>query len=163
MAKARLPILLLSLLLPLQLQALSSDSEQAIEVEADRLEVRDAERISIYEGNVSLVQGSLQIHSDRLVIHFGAAGELLLMEMSGSPARFRQLDEAQQELVGEAAQIDYMESESTLELRGKARFRHAGDSIESNLIRINTENNAISAGSNQADERVKMLIQPKQE
>lgn len=163
MAKARLPILLLSLLLPLQLQALSSDSEQAIEVEADRLEVRDAEKISIYEGNVSLVQGSLQIQSDRLVIHFGETGELLLMEMSGSPARFRQLDEEQQELVGEAAQIDYLESESTLELRGNARFRHAGDSIQSNLIRINTESNAIRAGSNQADERVKMLIQPKQE
>lgn len=163
MAKARLPILLLCLLLPLQLQALSSDSEQAIEVEADRLEVRDAEKISIYEGNVSLVQGSLQIQSDRLVIHFGEAGLLLLMEMSGSPARFRQLDDEQQELLGEAAQIDYLESESTLELRGNARFRHAGDSIESTLIRINTESNAIRAGSSQADERVKMLIQPKQE
>ncbi len=162
MVKVRLSTLLL-ILLPLQLQALSSDSEQPIAVEADKLEVRDGEKISIYEGNVSLVQGSLQIQSDRLVIHFGEAGVLMLMEMTGNPARFRQLDDEQQELVGEAAQIDYLESESTLELRGNAKFRHAGDSIESNLIRINTENNAIRAGSSQPDERVKMLIRPKQE
>ncbi len=154
--------ILLFLLLPLRLAALDSDGDQPIEVEADRLEVREQENISIYEGKVKLVQGSLVINSDRLVIHFNEANELTLMEMTGTPAKFRLLDNEQREMRGQAEQIDYTESKSLLELRRSARFDHAGDTIESDLIRVNTENNNIEAGSTHSEERVKMLIKPKQ-
>ncbi len=152
--------LLLCLLLPASALGLSGDRDQPIEVEADRLEVRDDENLSIYEGNVSLVQGSLRIRSDRLVIHFNERRELTLMEMTGSPARLRQLDDQQREMLGQAQRINYTESESLLELIGEARFDHAGDTIESERIRINTDNNSIQAGSSDPDKRVKMLIQP---
>jgi lipopolysaccharide export system protein LptA len=159
------PIALLTLLLlgllPLQSIALDSDRDQAIEVEADRLEVREQEKISIYEGNVKLVQGSLNISSDRLVIHFNDANELTLMKMTGQPARFRQLDNEHQELQGEAEQIDYTESESLLLLRRSAYLRHAGDEIKSDMIRFKTDTNRIEAGSTQSDERVKMVIKPR--
>lgn len=161
MAIAR-SLLLLLWLLPVQLWALAADGEQPIEVEADSLEVREAENISIYQGNVKLVQGSLQIQSDRLVIHFSDSNELQLMEMTGTPAKFRQLDDDSQEMLGEADQINYTQSNSDLELRGSARFSHAGDVIQSELIRINTENNSIQAGNSESDQRVKMLIQPRQ-
>jgi lipopolysaccharide export system protein LptA len=153
---------LLLLLLPAQLWALATDGEQPIEVEADELEVRDQEKISIYLGNVVLVQGSLQINADRVVIHFNEVNELILMEMTGTPATFRQLDDEQQEILGEALQIDYTRSESLLELRDSARVSQAGDVIESDLIRINTESSSLQAGSAESDQRVKMLIQPKQ-
>jgi lipopolysaccharide export system protein LptA len=155
-------LLLLLLLLPLQAAALDSDRDQAIEVEADRLEVREQEHISIYEGNVKLIQGSLNLSSERLVIHFNDANELTLMEMTGQPARFRQLDNDQLEMLGEAEQIDYTESRSLLELRRSAHFSHAGDVIKSDLIRINTETNGIEAGGTQSEDRVKMVIKPRQ-
>ncbi len=142
-------------LLPIQLWAISP-----ISVEADRLEVREADNISIYEGNVLLVQGSLQINSDRLVIHFNDGRQLRLLEMTGAPARFRQLNDEQQEMLGQAMQIDYNKSESSLELRNEARFTQAGDTIESNLIRIDTNTNHIEAGSGGAEQRVKVFIQP---
>lgn len=154
--------LLAILLLPGAPRALPTDSDQPIAVEADNLEIRDSENISIYEGNVSLVQGSLEITSDRLVIHFNDANELTLMEMTGAPARFRQLDDQREEMVGEARRINYLESESVLELIEQARFTHAGDTIEGNRIRIDTETNSIQAGGAQSEERVKMLIQPRQ-
>jgi len=156
-------IVLLLLLFPGQLRALASDGDQPIEVEADSLEIRESEHISIYQGNVKLVQGSLQIISERLVIRFNEDNELQVIEMTGAPARFRQLDDDQMEMLGEAAQIDYTESQSLLELRGSARFSHAGDIIESEMIRVNTESNNIQAGSSESDERVKMLIQPRQD
>ena len=162
MARVRL-IPLILLLLPLRLLALSSDSEQPISVEADTLEVREQENISIYQGNVSLIQGSLKIHSQRLVIHFNDARELLLMEMTGTPARFQLLDDQQREMRGHALSINYTQSKSLLELIDNARFSHAGDSIEGNLIRVNTETNSIQAGSSDSDQRVKMLLQPKTE
>ncbi len=153
---------LLVLILPTPLLALGTDSEQPIAVEADSLEVREQDGISIYEGNVLLVQGSLELRSDRMVIHFNDAGELGLMEMTGSPARFRQLDDDQLEMTGQALKISYTASRSLLELRDEALFIHDGDTIESNLIRINTNDNSIQAGSSDSDQRVKMLIQPKQ-
>ena len=159
----RAGLILLLCCLPLTCWALPGDSEKPIEVEADRLEVRDDENRSIYQGNVRLVQGSLEITSDRLVIHFNDQRELLLMEMTGSPARFRQLDDDRREMLGEARQINYTESESMLELLQGARFSHAGDTIEGERIRIDTERNSIEAGGENAEERVKMLIQPRHE
>ena len=156
------PLALLLFVLPLHCAAVDNDREQPIEVEADRLEVREQENISIYEGNVKLIQGSLNISSDRLVIHFNDANELTLMEMSGQPASLRQLDNEQQEMLGEAQEIDYIASKSVLELRRSALFRHAGDLIKGELIRINTSTNAIEAGGKSSDERVKMVIKPPQ-
>ena len=154
---------LLLLLLPCQLWALATDRDQPIEIEADELEVRELEGISIYQGNVKLVQGSLEINADRVVIHFNEANELTLMEMTGTPATLRQLDDNQQEMWGEAKQIDYTQSKSLLELRDSARLSQAGDIIESDVIRINTESSSLQAGSTESDQRVKMLIQPKQD
>ena len=162
MATVKPALALLALLTWAPLWALDADRDQPIEVEADSLEVREQENISIYQGNVKLKQGSLEISSDRLVIHFNDNSDLVLMEMTGNPARLRQLDNEQQEMRGQARQINYLESESLLELIEEARFTHAGDTIESTLIRINTEDNNIQAGSSDADERVKMLIQPRQ-
>jgi lipopolysaccharide export system protein LptA len=153
---------LLLLLLPCQLWALATDRDQPIEVEADELEVRDLEKISIYLGNVVVVQGSLELNADRMVIHFDQDNELRLIELTGTPATFRQLDDEQQEIKGKALQIDYTQSESLVELRESARIDHAGDTIESDLIRINTENGSLHAGSSESDKRVKMLIQPSQ-
>ena len=159
----RVSLLLLLAVWPLVGLALPGDSDQPIEVEADRLEVRDDENRSIYRGNVRLRQGSLEITSDRLVIHFNDQRDLVLMEMTGSPARFRQLDDERREMLGEARQINYTESDSLLELRDAARFSHAGDTIEGERIRIDTESNSIEAGGDDPEQRVKMLIQPRQE
>lgn len=155
-------ITVLILLLPLQLFALSSDGQQPIQVEADSLEMRDQENISIYTGNVLLNQGSLEFRCERLTLHFDDQNELSLMEMTGTPATFRQLDDEQQELNGQARQMQYRQSESILVLTGNARFSHKGDTVESNLIQINTETESIQAGSSESDDRVKMLILPKQ-
>lgn len=161
MATVKPALSFLALLVCSPLWALDSDRAQPISVEADSLEVREQENISIYRGNVNLKQGSLEISSDRLVIHFDDNNDLQMMEMTGNPARLRQLDNEQQEMRGQARQINYLETKSILELIDNARFSHAGDTIESNLIRVNTDDNNIQAGSSDADERVKMLIQPR--
>jgi len=159
--KARLVSILL-LLLPLQAYALSGDEQQPIHIEADSLEIRDKEYISVYSGNVFLSQGSLEIRCDRLIIQFNEQKELVLMTMSGTPATFRQLDDEQRELRGQGDQMEYRVSESTLLLLGNARFTHVGDTIESNSILINTETESIQAGNTGSDDRVRMLILPKQ-
>jgi lipopolysaccharide export system protein LptA len=124
--------------------------------------VREQENISIYVGNVKLVQGSLHVNSDRLVIHFNDAKELTLIEMTGKPATLRQLDNLQQQIFGEAEQIDHSEAESTIIMRRSACLDQDGDIIRSDLIRLNTATNAIEAGGSESKERVTMVINPQQ-
>lgn len=141
--------------------AIDGDRDQPIQIEADSLEIRDNDNISVYSGNVSLVQGSMQIHSDRLTIHFNDEKELVLMEMDGNPATFRQLNNDNQEMLGRALRLDYHEADSLLVLSGKARFENNGDIIEGSTIRINTESDFVEANGAAADERVRVVIQPK--
>lgn len=148
-------------LMPLPSAALQSDSDQPIEVEADSLEIRDSDNISIYSGNVRLVQGSMRIRADRLVIHFNNDNELLRMEMTGTPATFRQLNNDNEEMLGQADKLDYTEAESLLVLTGNARFDSNGDTIQGSSIRLNTESDHIEASGNQTNERVRVVIQPK--
>lgn len=141
--------------------AASADTEQAIEVEADSLEIRDDDNISIYSGNVRLIQGTLNVRSDKLVIHFDDDNSLVLMEMTGAPASFRQLNDDNKEMIGEADKLDYFEPKSLLVLKGNARFSNDGDVIESSMISINTENDNLQATSPEPDKRVRVVIQPK--
>jgi len=141
--------------------AASTDKEQPIEVEADSLEIRENDNISIYSGNVRLVQGSLNARSDKLVIHFDDDKNLVLMEMTGAPASFRQLDDENREMIGQADKLDYYEPKSLLELKGNARFSNDRDLIEGSTISINTDNNNLQAASPEADKRVRVVIQPK--
>lgn len=141
--------------------ALEGDRDQPIEVEADTLEIRDDENISIYSGNVSLVQGSMQLRSDKMVIHFNDVNEIQLMEMTGKPATFRQLDKDHKEILGQADRLDYHEPKSLLVFTGNARFDNNGNTIEGSSIQINTETDRIDAKSEKADERVRVVIQPK--
>ena len=60
------------------------------------------------------------------MIYFNDANELTLMEMTGKPAKLRQLDNDRKEVRGEAEQIDYSEPESLLILRNKAYLNQAG-------------------------------------
>lgn len=146
---------------PMPSFAATADKDQPIEVEADSLEIRDNDNISIYSGNVSLVQGSLNVRSDKLIIHFDDDKNLVLMEMTGSPASFRQLDDDHKEMIGQADRLDYFEPKSLLVLKGNARFSSDGNLIESSMIRINTENDNLEAASPEPDKRVRVVIQPK--
>lgn len=160
-------VCLLSLLLstqffPTQVLSKTGDNEQPIHVEADSLEVRDNDNISIYTGNVKLTQGSLEIHSDLLTLYFDDNKVLTLMKMSGAPATFKQLNDSNLEITGEAVEMEYRETESTLLLLDKAKLTQGADIIESNKINLNINTNSVEAGSIEPDNRVRMLIQPKQ-
>jgi len=163
MKKAKLILLIacLALLTPWQSIAATGDKDQPIEVEADSLEIRDNDNISIYSGNVRLIQGSLNVQADRLVIYFDDNKNLELMEMTGSPARFRQIDDENREMTGQADKLDYFEPKSLLVLTGNARFSNNGDIIESSMISINTENDNLEAASPEPDKRVRVIIQPR--
>lgn len=142
--------------------ALKSDKDQPIDISADSLQIDDSKNISIYEGNVDLVQGSLHIKADKITFYFNDNNDLLYIKMIGSPARLKQLNEEHKQITGHAQKMKYEDKSSILTLMGNAEFKSDKDQIQSNLIIVNTDNDSIQAGTKQANDRVHITILPKQ-
>lgn len=149
------------LLLSSVAMSLTSDREQPINIEADTLEIDDSRHISIYQGNVDMRQGSLHIRAERIILHFDQNNNLQWLEISGSPAAFSLLNDNRQPMSGEARNIDYHQDKSLMKMRGDAVYRNDQDSIESDSITVNLDTDALQAGDQGGNGRVRMLIQPK--
>ena len=71
-----------------------SDQNTPIEIEADRLEVMDKKGLAVFNGNVSVVQGSTHLKTRKLTVHYagsgqggiGANGNIRLIEATGGVA-----------------------------------------------------------------------------
>ena len=72
-------------------QGLSTDSDEPIQIEADRLEIRDPEKLAVYTGNVRVQQGVTTVKTTELRVHYtgeareGAPGSAVDRIEAGSP------------------------------------------------------------------------------
>lgn len=72
-------------------QGLSTDSNEPIQIEADKLEIRDAEKIAVYSGNVRVQQGVTTLKTTELRVHYSgeakgsAPGSTVERIEAGSP------------------------------------------------------------------------------
>jgi len=141
--------------------ALKSDRDQPIDITADRLEINEAKKFSTYTGNVILKQGSLNIQANSLILYFDDSNELDYMEMSGTPARLKQLSDQQEVMRGSAQKIIYHDKKSLLTLTDDALFTTEKENISSHFIQVNIENDHIKAGKDDKKHRVHMKILPR--
>lgn len=161
MRRVKLVQLILAIIVPVTAQALSTDRNQLITIEADHLDIDDSRHISTYQGNVEMRQGSLHIRADKIVFLLNKNNDLQQLDITGSPALFNQLNDRQELIKGFADNMIYYENDSLLKLRGNAKIQTAQDTIVSDQITINTETNALQAGKAKGNDRVRMIIQPK--
>ena len=102
------------------LSGFSQESDEPIEIEADNLEVLDAERVAIFRGNVEVVQGTATLTTRELRVHYesgddGSIGPtsnqgLRLLEAFGD-VEIRSED---QYASGDEAQFDFLAEIITL-------------------------------------------------
>lgn len=57
-----------------RLSGLKLDGDKPIQIESDRLEVRENESIAIFTGNVSVVQGPTLLKSGKMTVHYANDG-----------------------------------------------------------------------------------------
>lgn len=55
---------------PGRMTGITMSGDQPIQIESDRLEVRDNENMAIFTGNVSVVQGETLMRSGRMIVHY---------------------------------------------------------------------------------------------
>jgi len=143
------------------LWALSSDKQQPIEVEADRFNLDDAKKITVYTGNVVITQGSMEIIADEVTI-YSVRGTTDKVVATGKPVKFKQQPDGNQGLIrGEANRFNYFVIKDTLVLIDKASLWQDGNTFESDQIEYDSKNSLVKAGDKKTgSKRVKITLEP---
>ncbi|MGE0858113.1 MAG: lipopolysaccharide transport periplasmic protein LptA [Gammaproteobacteria bacterium] len=164
---------LLCLLLAGPAYALSTDTQQPVQIEADFAELDDEEHTTVYIGNVIVDQGSIHMTGDRLRVNFTENKELKDAYLEGRPATFKQTPDNDDDVHGQALQIEYHAQQSLLKLIEKARVTQGERLFEGHRINYDTKRSLITARSARADKadkdsrskadsgRVRIIIPPK--
>lgn len=148
--------------------ALSTDKDQDIEIESDTAYLDDTKNISVYTGNVVVVQGSMRITGDKMTIYYTETNDLDRIIVEGKPATFRQLpDNSTVHDEAEATVMEYYEQRNLIVLIEKARVKQGdrrliADHVEYDTrlsqVRANSDDPATGADPGKADTRVKLII-----
>lgn len=143
--------------------ALASDPDQPITIDSNTATYDDVTATSTYTGNVISIQGSINIHSDKLLVHFveGAVDKLVF---TGEKAKFKQLpNPGADDITGEALTGEYYPKQNLLVLIDGAIVRQGNTTHTSDLIEYDSKSAIVKAGDKTSDaKRVHSVFQPKQ-
>jgi len=144
--------------------AKSTDNDAPLHIEADQLEMRENDSVSIYTGNVKITKGSMKITGDKIIIK-NKDGNLHNVHIDGKPATFYQLNDLEEEISAESNFMDYKAETGILELKEKALLLKNKNRFSSEHIIYNTLKDIVKAGNHksntlEAPPRVKITIYP---
>ena len=164
-SKTALAATLCAALLASPAYAEKADRDKPVNLEADSVTLDDIRKLSVYQGNVILSQGTLMLRADRVQVTQNEAG-LDKVVATGRPVAFRQkLDGRDETIEGYADRIEYDGSSSQLELIGQARLRRGSDELRGARIsyNANTEQYQVAGRIDAAAPtgRVRAVIRPK--
>ena len=170
LAKIRLSGLLCLLLLTHAASSLAerADRSKPLHLEANSVFVDDTNQLSTFDGNVQLVQGTLSIQADRIVVTQDKDG-FQHCSANGRLAHFRQKREGVNEYVeAYGERIEYDTRSEIIEFFGQARIRREGDDVSGEHIVYNTRTEVFQVdGSHDQSPatasggRVTVVIQPR--
>ncbi len=142
-----------------------ADRDKPVNVEADKVNVDDANKVSVFEGNVVLTQGTIVIHASKIIVRQDAEGFNSGIAY-GNLATFRQkMDGVDAYIEGEAERIEYDGKTEKLELFNSAHIKRGQDELRGNYISYNAITEfyqALSGKQPSNGGRVRAVIQPKE-
>ena len=151
------------------LHAEKADRGKPINLEADRVTIDDTKQTAVFEGNVLLTQGTMQIRGDRMEVRQDNEG-FKSGTTWGKPAYFRQKREGFDEYIeGWAERMEYDGRAETMQLFNRAQLKRGPDEVRGNYISYNasteffqvTGSGAQAAAPGAPEGRVRAVIQPK--
>ena len=154
-----------AVLLALPVHAEKADRSKPVNLEADTVTLDDIKKISVYQGNVILSQGTLTLHADRVQVTQNANG-IDKISASGRPAAFRQKVDGREEFIeGFSERIEFDSANSQLELIGQAQLKRGGDELRGAQISYNSNTEFYKVigqpGAKTPSGRVRAVIRPK--
>jgi len=164
-SNTRLYAVLCAALLATSAHAEKADRDKPVNLEADTVTLDDIKKISVYQGNVVLSQGTLMLRADRVQVTQNADG-LDKVSAIGRPVAFRQKTDSGDEFIeGFADRIEYDGVTSQLELIGQARLRRGNDELHGAQISYNANTGFYKVvgqpNAQTPSGRVRAVIRPK--
>lgn len=157
-------------LMPAPARAEKADREKPVNIEADRMFYDDLRQVNIFEGNVTLTQGTLVIRTDKLTVKQDPEGFQHGTAEKGSQglAYFRQKrDNIDEYIEGWGERIEYDAKTEKADLITRARVLRGNDEVRGSLINYDgrTEFYTVTGGKqnvtpNNPDGKVRATIQP---
>ena len=141
--------------------ALSTDREQPVRIDSDRVRIDSQRGVAVYEGNVVLTQGSLRITGRMLTMRFGEGDGLSTLVSEGDPARFRQRLDGGEEQHGWAERIEYRAGDGAMIFIGEAGISQGQFEMEAHRIDYDTVDASIEGASAEGEsegERVTLTV-----
>lgn len=146
-----------------------ADRDKPMHLEANRVIVDDARHINNFEGRVQLIQGTLLIQADKIVVSQDAQG-FQHLTATGHPAKFRQRYEGTDDYAeGYGERIEYDTRAETVDFFEQARVKRGLDEVLGAHITYSTKTEIFEVRGNPAaantesspNDRVRAVIQPK--
>ena len=150
------------LLLPMTVaRALKQDRDQPVKVNAASVNMNEKTGVTVYRGNVVLIQGSLRIEADNVEVRTRDM-RVDTVTAVGRPVRLRALlDNREAELKASAERLVLYAETRSVDLSGNVQLRQGGDQFSAQHLHYALDEQRISAqGGDNADERVYAIIQP---
>ncbi len=153
---------LILILLSCNAAALETDAEQPITIDSNTATYDDLTATSTYIGNVISVQGSIVVHSDKLVVFF-VDGDAEKLVFTGNKAKFKQTPNVgAKDITGESFIGHYFPKANQLVLIDSATIWKDDGIYASDLIEYNTKTSLVNAGEKSTDtKRVHVILKPK--
>ena len=135
--------------------ALPDDANQPISIVADSAIKDDKLGLTIYEGNVSITQGSLNILADKVTV-FIVAEQVSKMVAIGKPASFKQQPNVDAEdVIAKADTIDYFILDKKITLTENALLNQGGSTLTGKIINYDLDD-----AKAKAEGGVQVVMQP---
>ena len=160
-----LPLALVLLLLTSpNLLALTSDNKEPVKIDASSVTFNKAKGYAIYEGGVSIVQGTLKIKASKIEI-FAPGNVISKIVATGSPVSFEQKMDDGKFAKATANSVRYLLKEKKLIFSGNATLSQDKDIFSSAYIQYSTRTGELKAGSSKnaskkSNTRVRAIFYP---
>jgi lipopolysaccharide export system protein LptA len=145
----------------------NADRDKPINLEADKVLLDDARKVSTFTGNVRLSQGTLSIRGDKIVVDQDKDGFKQAI-IDGKTAEFRQKQEGLDTFVeGSGERIEYDSRTETMDIHGQAYLKRGLDEVRGDHITYSTKTEVFQVSGGKAGagdappQRVHAILQPK--
>lgn len=153
----------LSLLLTTQCYALENRTE-TVTIQADQMYFDMQSNTSIYQGNVKIKQGTIELLGDIIEIH-QKNDVITQITAEGNPAKFSQSTADGSDIRAQSKLIKYFSATNRLVMINQAILIQDDQIIESERIEYDTDKQTLLAGQKQSEQskpsqRVKITLTP---
>jgi len=137
--------------------ARSDDSEQPIQISANTAELNDKSGVSIYRGDVVMIQGTTILKGDKITVHTenNAVSRIIAF---GDLATYQETTDEGDVVYAESEEMVHNANKNKIELFRQAKITQLGNVIRSEYIRYLTDQGLIDTGTKK--DRVNITIIP---